>query len=227
MLIVSLPMVNGPLSPPWLPPPPHPCLVLASSPDASLKFSATFSSAWGPAGCSELRGADFSGRSLVEHTFDEVDLWRALFVGSDLSKAHFRATEGSYADFRNASAELAAFDGATLQGASFDGAMLVKASFAKLGNTACDARRATFIGSDLRGVDFSMANLAGADFRGANLENAKLTESNVTGANFLNARGLDSADFTDAVGMATASLPPSYYFAMPASVFLMVEKLGG
>ena len=68
-----------------------------------------------------------------------------------------------------------------------------------------------------------MADLTMANFEGADLRSAKLTESNIARAIFLEARNLETADFTGARGMATAIFPPSYEL----DISILTQKIAG
>ncbi len=138
----------------------------------------------------DLRGADFSGRTLDGVFFIEADLTDADFSGaslrgavftnatlSDASFAHqwdpqsdrFIRTDLSGASFYDACLERVRFNSAILDFAELGGADLRNAELAHV-----SARSASFNNADLRGTSFLSAELIGADLNHAELDDADL-----------------------------------------------------
>ena len=88
-------------------------------------------------------------------------------------------------------------------GAHLDYATITSATFARADLTetklvGVSAAGASFEGATLLKADFSHAKLANVNFDGADLTGAKVVMSDLMGATFVNAKGLDTVDFTEA-----------------------------
>ncbi|NTU52310.1 MAG: pentapeptide repeat-containing protein [Chlorobiaceae bacterium] len=88
----------------------------------------------------DLKGADFSGMSLVEVRLSGANLAGAVFTHADLTLADLSMTDLSNADLRSASLVAADFRGTNLASANLRGA---------------DLQTAIFGFTDLAGTDFS------------------------------------------------------------------------
>ena len=131
-----------------------------------------------------LTRKNFSGSNLAGTDFSHANLQGATFDGSNLNGADF---EG--ADLRNAS-----FDGANLTGANLDGAKLdgVKFEGANLDGVNLNVRALSQ--AQIRaylphcnGCDLHGADLSGMDLHGIKLTGVDFSHSNLRGANLRNA----------------------------------------
>lgn len=107
----------------------------------------------------KMKGADFSGSTLV----------KTVLTGSDLSSARFQGTKLKQANLTYSNLSEADFDHADLSQADVSEANLDFADF-----SAANLNNANFAGSSLESV-----NLAGADLRGANFSGVKGAETAV------------------------------------------------
>jgi len=141
-----------------------------------------------------LRGAVFTGASLVSATFYEVDATGADFTGADLTNARF--VEGCLLD--GVQLPGATLKGAFLRGSSLVGANLQRAVLDAADLCECDLGRARLVQvsakdtrlevSDLRHAELRLANLMGASLARARLQGVDLRGANLHGADMARVR---------------------------------------
>lgn len=133
-----------------------------------------------------LRGASFQGANLVGAVFSGANLRAASFADANLRDAdfsrgisHIRRTNLIGADFRRAILEGVYMDEVEAIMANFDGAAF---SCTTCGEgceprlRGADLTGATFVGADLRNVNFSRATILDIDLKDANLTGATFRE---------------------------------------------------
>ncbi|GAB6063413.1 pentapeptide repeat-containing protein [Deferrisoma palaeochoriense] len=134
----------------------------------------------------DLRGAHLNGCRARRAGFGETDAEEAIFFGADLELATFTRAGLHNADFRAAKASGARFREAELLGADFSGADLRGADFA-----LADVSGATFTGADLRNArmrglkGFRSATWIGVDVRDVDFTGAYLFRRHVLDENYL------------------------------------------
>jgi uncharacterized protein YjbI with pentapeptide repeats len=148
-----------------------------------------------------LHGADFTGASLTDIVFNEVDLSNATLRNTQLEKGRWQNVDLSGADLEGAHGSIqfiaSKFDGLWAPWADLPG-------LAFLGS----GRGAVFAGSNLKGSAFSGSDLTNSDFSNADLSDANLDGAVLTGASLRKAdlrratlrfAKLAGADLLDAV----------------------------
>jgi len=134
----------------------------------------------------DLRGAQLNGCSARRAGFGEVDAEEAVFFGADLEHATFTRAGLVGADLRTVRASNARFREADLGGADLSGADLRGADMA-----LCSVQGATFSGADLRGArmrgikGFRRATWIGVDVRDVDFTGAYLFRRHVLDENYL------------------------------------------
>ncbi len=157
-----------------------------------------------------LREADLHDVNLSRANLEDVNCCNACLDGANLSEAsmwlaNFERAQLDYANLTRAILKDATLSRATLCGANFqetnlhaanlEGAVLWGADL-----TRANLSRATLKGAKLDEPDISVDFLMGADLNGADLSDANFSCVNLVGVrNLKQAKGIDSADFTNAI----------------------------
>jgi hypothetical protein len=116
-----------------------------------------------------LKGTDFSFRSLATFNLSGTDLTRAIFTRANLTEADLTKANLSGTDLTRANLTEAFLSGANLTRADLTGAILTRADL-----TGAILARANLTEADLTGTDLTGADLTGADLSGADLTRADL-----------------------------------------------------
>jgi uncharacterized protein YjbI with pentapeptide repeats len=159
----------------------------------------------------KLDSFDLSLLDLSCSSMSQASLRRVSLRGANLFGADLRGAQLADYDITNSPANTGELDGKpfTNQSIGFDPADPPTGQNARLRDAESKLPRLPvwetyrcFITdmrhADLRGANFEGASLGGVDFRNADLTGANLCGTNVSRANFIGAKGLDSAMFRDA-----------------------------
>jgi uncharacterized protein YjbI with pentapeptide repeats len=122
-----------------------------------------------------LRGADFTGATLTDVGFNEVDLSKAILRNAQLEGGIWQKVDLSGADLEGARGSVQSIV------SKFDGLWAPWADLPGLGFFG-SGRGAVFAGSNLEGSGFSGSDLTDSDFSNANLSGANLDGADLTGA---------------------------------------------
>ena len=138
--------------------------------------------------------------TLINASFQQIDVARANFSASNLIGASFRGSDVSQADFSRATLTLSSFRFANVYQSDFSRVKMQRAGFQN-----ANVSRARFIRSDLSAtkfqdisgsyVEFSESELSDAQFDNAELFHARMNSISARSANFYNMRAAQ-ADFS-------------------------------
>eukprot|EP00727_Mastigamoeba_balamuthi_P014515 m51a1_g9689 hypothetical protein (1181) ;mRNA; f:1331732-1336940 len=152
----------------------------------------------------DARAAVFAGCSLLYADLTDAQLGRASLSSACLDRASLRGVVAPSADFSGASLhtfcnmrKAAAVDWSAAT--PMDIAAIEPASFVKADLVGANLENAKLCGADFREANLSGASLRGADLRGANFDLTTLRGVNFGGADVRGARGVETADVTNAV----------------------------
>jgi uncharacterized protein YjbI with pentapeptide repeats len=121
----------------------------------------------------------FLDHDLTDAVFEGLILEGARFDDCNLTRASFRGTDLYWASFMMSNAECADFEGADLRGANFTDGSFRNCNFknANLGRDNVGGY-ASFVRADLRGADFRNTILDGIEFAGAKHDSSTLFPAN-------------------------------------------------
>ena len=145
-----------------------------------------------------LQGAQMQGAILQWAALQEADLREA-----DLQKAQMRGAGMQRAILRGATMQEATMQGAILWDAQMQGAQMQGATMRKTQMQGAQMQGSILEGADLERADLRRAQMQGADLQGAqmqgaDLRGADLSLTDLSGANFYNAKNLNTVILTNA-----------------------------
>lgn len=158
----------------------------------------------------QLTNSDLQDTEFINSILDGVD-----FTNSDLRRSKIHFSSANKVDFSKAYLDKAILKIIMLREAIFDNAILTSTHLSGSNLTGAKFRSAKLLGTQLDNsilvkADFTNANLESANFKGADLSNAIFKGANLLGADLLQVKSVEGADFNNACYNIDTKLPHNF-----------------